>query len=203
MRKQVIALGLVAMAVLIASSASALSSINLVWKKSGTDTISPAPSATATVLIVLQGDSPEGVSGVFVSILFDTAELDFVSALEHSGPAARDSLGNQFEPIGAGVSVDESAGTILRFDSTSGLAPGCIACTVTLGSVVFHVTASTDNDGPNDVRIAIFQPAVDAIVSAVGGSSAGALTTASFGNAEVLPEPTTGLLIVGGLLGIG
>ena len=191
---------------LAAGSASALSSVNIIWKSSGTDTISPATSATVTALIVLSGDSPEGIGGVFVTILFDTGELDFISALEHTGKAAKVGMGNQFAPLNAGVAANEGTGTILGFDSAT-TATGCVGCTITLGSVVFHVAAPIDADGPNDVRLAVLPNGVDDIVSAAGGSSGGALTTASFGNAEIagaaVPEPTTALLVVGGLLGLG
>lgn len=187
------------------SAASALSSVDIVWKSNGTATITPSASDTITALIILTGDSPEGVGGVFVSILFDTAELDVVLVTEHVGPAAKVSMGNQFAPLAAGVTIDEAGGVILGFDSSSGLATGCISCTITLGSVVFHVTAPADFDGPNDVRLAVLSNGIDGIVSAFSGTSGGALTTASFGNAEVVgaPEPTTALLVVGGLLGLG
>ena len=196
-----IAVGVLFLA-LSAGSASALSSVNLIWKSSGTDTLSSA-EFSGILFIVLQGDSPEGIGGVFVTILFDTAELDFGHVHERSGASAKVGMGNQFAPLSAGVTVDEVTGTILGFDSAS-IATGCIGCTITLGSVLFWVTAPpADNDGPNDVRLAVLPNGIDAIVSAAGGSSGGALTTASFGNAEILPEPTTGLLIVGGLLGLG
>ena len=191
---------------LAAGSASALSSVNIIWKQSGTDTVSPAVSDVVTAAIVLQGDASEGIGGVFVTILFDTAELDVASVLEHSGKASKVGMGNQFAPLNAGTTVDEAGGQILGFDSAAGLATGCISCTITLGSVVFNVTAPADNDGPNDVRLAVLGNGIDAIVSAVGGTGGGATTTASFGNAEIagaVPEPTTALLVVGGLLGLG
>ena len=193
---------------LAAGSASALSSINIIWKSTGTDTIpaTPAVSTTVTAAIVLQGDATEGIGGVFVTILFDTAELDVASVLEHSGKASKVGMGNQFAPLNAGTTIDESGGQILGFDSAAGLSTGCLSCTITLGSVVFNVTAPADNDGPNDVRLAVLGNGIDAIVSAVGGSGGGATTTAAFGDAEIagaVPEPTTALLVVGGLLGLG
>jgi len=191
---------------LAAGSASALSSVNIIWKSSGTDTVSPTAGDVETALIVLQGDATEGIGGVFVTILFDTAELDVASVLEHSGKASKVGMGNQFAPLNAGVTIDESGGQILGFDSAAGLATGCLSCTITLGSVVFNVTAPADNDGPNDVRLAVLGNGIDAIVSAVGGTGGGATTTAAFGDAEIagaVPEPTTALLVVGGLLGLG
>ena len=198
-----IAVGVLFLA-LSAGSASALSSVNLIWKSSGTDTLSSA-EFSGILFIVLQGDSPEGIGGVFAAILFDTAELDFVSASEHSGKASKVGMGNQFAPLSAGVSANEGTGTILGFDSGT-TATGCIGCTITLGSVIFHVAAPADSDGPNDVRLSVQPNGIDDIVSAAGGSSGGALTNASFGNAEIaggVPEPTTALLVVGGLLGLG
>jgi len=201
---------------LAAGSASALSSVNIVWGTPGGpgnagngtvdgDSISPTASNTVTAMIVLAGDSV-GIGGVFVTILFDSAELDFVSALEHGGKAAKAGMGNQFAPVVGGVD-GSVAGTISGFDSSAGLATGCISCTITLGSVVFHVTAPADSDGPNDVRLTVASGGIDGILSAYGGSGGGALTTASFGNAEIVgaavPEPTTALLVVGGLLGLG
>lgn len=220
MRKLVLAVGLVLQmgSALIAGNAWAVSTVSLHWCANGFTTgsnpgrciggvtataISPTPGEIVMLKIVLQGDSPEGIGGVFVSILFDTAELDFVSAREHGGLASNVGTDNQFAPLAPGVSADEGAGEITRFDTAPGPFTGCIGCTITLGSVVFQVTAPSDNDGPNDVRLTVLPNGIDAITSAYGGSSGGAFTTANFGNAEILPEPTTGLLVAGGLLGLG
>jgi hypothetical protein len=190
-----------------AGSASALSSVNVLWKSNGLDTITPTAGQTVTAIIVLEGDSV-GIGGVFVTILFDTTELDVISVSENQGPAAKVGMGNQFAPLSAGVTIDEAGGQILGFDSAAGLSTGCINCTITIGSVVFNAVAPVGLAGTeSDVSLAVLPNGIDGIVSAFGGSLGGALTTAAFGDAEVvgaaLPEPTTALLVVGGLLGLG
>jgi len=188
-----------------AGSASAPSSVNVIWKSTGTNSIAPLAGQQITAVIVLQGDSV-GIGGVFVTVLFDTVELDVVSALEHSG--VKVSKGNSFSPLAAGTTIDEAGGQVLGFDSAAGLSTGCISCTITLGSVVFNAVAPANIPGNEiDVQLAVLPNGIDGIVSAFGGSLGGALTSANLGGAEVtgapVPEPTTALLVVGGLLGLG
>lgn len=187
---------------LAAGSASALSSISLIWFQTGTatiDTATFAPSSTVTAQIILQGDST-GVAGVFVSILFDPTELQAdLSQVVYEQPG-KVSKGNVFLPISAGVTVDNVNGQILGFDSTVGLATGCISCTVQLGTVVFHVVSGA-TDGIDAVT-AVLDNGIDAIVPAGGGTTTAQHNGASVDGA-VVPEPTTALLVVGGLLGLG
>lgn len=188
---------------LAAGSASALSSISLIWAQTGTATIDTAtygPSSTVTAQIILQGDST-GVAGVFVSILFDPTELQADLSQIVYEQTAKVSKGNTFAPISAGVTVDNVNGVILGFDSTVGLATGCISCTVQLGTVVFHVVAG-NGDGDIDAQTAVLPNGIDAIVP-VGGGTTTAQHNAAYVDGAVVPEPTTALLVVGGLLGLG
>jgi len=209
---------------LAAGTAQAVSSINIIWKSSETNTISPMmPSTLATALIVLEGDAT-GIGGVFVTILFDTNELDFISAKEHMGGASfantygwggKGGTQTLFHPVSPGVSAHEASGTIEGFDSFgsnvwgpydgSASGAGCISCTITLGSVIFRVTNPVDNDGPNDVRLAVLPG--DGVFSAAGGPNGYLTATPDFGSAEIagapVPEPATALLLVAGLLGCG
>ena len=161
----------VALALGLASSAGAVSSLSLVWKSTGTATVgnttsAPPPSLTASMVLV--GDST-GIAGVFVSFIFDYIDTAGTTTT-HGGvyvadgdelnsrnagngfPAfemnARVSMGNVFAPLTIGTTLTQDSngsvhGEIIKFDSTVGTSTGCISCTVTLGTVLFTTTAST------------------------------------------------------------
>lgn len=120
-------------------------------------------------------------------------------AVEHSGKASKVGMGNQFAPLSSGVTLDQESngsahGQILGFDSASGLATGCIACTITLGSIHFSTNTLEANASP-DVVAAVLPNGIDAMVSAPGGPGAGAEildSDVNWGAANVLPEPMAG-----------
>ena len=187
---------------LAAGSATAASSISLVWGHNLTATADASPSGSVaassqiTAHIVLSADAV-GVAGVFISVLFDTSELQAVAALEK---VAKVSMGNSFSPASPGFVIDNTAGEVTNLDWTVGLATGCISCTVTLGTVTFHVVSGVGGPGDIDAIAAVSNPGVDAII-AVGGADVSGTTI--FNGASVVPEPTTAILVVGGLLGLG
>ncbi|MEE3331719.1 MAG: hypothetical protein VX246_12685 [Myxococcota bacterium] len=219
-----------ALALGLAGSASANSSVDIIWANSGTattGTVSSAPPPTLSALVILRGDTPEGIGGVFVSILFDyvetamqdpdpacqgTCEIRVFNAdgneldadgppyaIENSGKAAEVGMGNQFSPLSGGVTLDQESdgadyGSIVDFDSSTGLSDGCVACTVTLGSVHFS-TNMLETDLNPDVVAAVLPNGIDTIVSAFSGSSGGAEIPDSrvdWGAASILPEPMAG-----------
>ena len=162
-------------------------------------------------MIVLQGDSV-GVGGVFVTISYDTVGLDAISAIEHSGKAVRIGMGNQFSPLPAGTTISEATGEIFNFGSAT-IATGCIHCTVTLGSVIFHVAGFPATQfGPHspfpnptpDIELTILPNGIDDIVSASGGPLPGTVVTATFGGLYVgsIPEPGTATLVSLGVVSL-
>ena len=201
---------------ILASSSYAASSISLVWSHTGTpdanicgESCGPGPgihppatiavSSTITANVVLQGDAV-GVHGVFVSFLYDVTELVLLSVTEH--PDVFVSPGNSFGVVSPGVMVDTTNGVIEHFDSYAGTDTGCLQCTVTLGTIRFHVIGGEHYE-PWDVIPAILDNSFDVIV-APGGANISSTTV--FNGAQVgalpLPEPTTGLLVALGLAGL-
>ncbi|MEE3331573.1 MAG: hypothetical protein VX246_11950 [Myxococcota bacterium] len=153
----------------LATSASALSSVELVWSNnssaSSPSVIAVSASNIVTANIVLHGDAV-GIAGVFVSIQFDPVELYAFNAHEHFTGNTGPGSGTSFGPVGPGVVIDNSAGWITNFDSAAGPPfVGCVNCTVTLGSVQFHAWGIW-NGGVNDVdvNLAVLPNGVDAIV---------------------------------------
>ena len=201
----------------LAPSARAASSLDLVWRATGTPTIgsagaTPPPSASADV--VLPADS-SGVRAVGVTFVFDFVQPDPINSpqtfvADGNELDARQPLGRElvvkldptttFGPLTPGYTfdpaMDESTGSspgfIADFDSlaTSG-SLGCLSCTVTLGTVLFSTTANTSSDGRPDVIAAVRNNGVDEIRDSAGVDiSAGV----QFGGANVVPEPVAASL---------
>ena len=189
----------------VAATASALPSVSFVWRAPqhgaviGTPSI--AASGTVTGDIVLTGDSSgPAVIGVFVSIEYDTSELTAVSVKELA-VANLPGMGNSMSPVTGGTG-ELTLGVITNWDSatlTTGLTDNSSR---TLGSVVFHVVAATGDASDVDVITTVNNLGTDTI------SGAGGVTlTANHVGASVIgpavPEPTTALLVVAGLAGLG
>ena len=140
--------------VLAASSASALSAIDMIWRNNGSATIStPTASASATITadVVITSDTV-GVIGVFVSFVYDTTELTFLSGGETA--SVKISMGNSFTPLAQGV-FENTAGFITNFDQAT-LSTGMVGGegARTLGSLIFHVVNPV-GDGEDDLIAAI------------------------------------------------
>jgi len=199
MKRSVAFIAVVVGMMLAGGASQAASSLSMIWKNNGLNTITgQVNSDTVTAIIVLVGDSSTGVSGVELNFTYNTAELDYVSSVEHSGKAAKVGMGNQFSPLNSSNTVaDDVAGTITGFDSAT-LAAGCLGCTITLGSITFHVTGELESSVPNDVVIS----PTSAVADTFNNVTVADLNAAELGGPPV-PEPTTALLVVGGLLGLG
>ncbi len=188
---------------LVAGGAQAIASVDVIWKGTTSSTaVSPAATSVITASFILRGDAT-GVFGIGFTIQYDTVELDAIGIKENAGSAAKVGKGNQFAPLVAGGTIDDLTGTVLGFDSAAGIgAPGCVNCTITLGSVQFHVANAANGPTDRDVIVGFFNAGVDGAINAAGGA-----VPVQFGDAAVtgptVPEPTTALLVVGGLLGLG
>ena len=195
-------LALVAAAVLVASSAQAVPSIKMIWRGVGATLVSPAASTTATADIVLVATT-ETVQGVFISIEFDATELQVVAATEFS-PINLPSMGNEFTPIIFGTTTDNGAGLVTLFDEAT-LATGLQGGnSVTLGSVTFHVVAATGEADDIDVIASVQNPGIDSLsLGTTVYCQATNPTGCDFVGARVTPEPTTALLLIAGIAGLG
>ncbi|MEE3332427.1 MAG: PEP-CTERM sorting domain-containing protein [Myxococcota bacterium] len=213
---------------LLPSTSGAVSSIDMVWEHNGSPIANPCPwnlevigscpavtvsaSSLITAAIVLRGDSV-GVGSVAITILFDTAELDVVSVTDFSFQARPNGGGvNWFLPVDYGVTIDEPGGVIHGFDQEARNVhldvpgAGCVACTVTLGSVRFHLlTGPYPERTPNDLDvIASVEPNGTDGVWAPDGSPASVVfngATVNEGHGFV-PEPGTGALVSIGVVAL-
>lgn len=202
--------GLIASAFLLlmcASTAHALPSIQIIWQDTQTPTLAASPSATAVADIVLRGEEPLVISGIFVSIEFDASELQAVGGRELFA-VNLPGMGNVFVPVGIGVTLDNVAGVVTNFDQAT--LEGGLATTDsrTLGSVRFHVLNPTGGTGEADVIVSLKNVGIDAIVldgDAIEAGPGRAMLIA-FDGADVIlaaPEPATGLLLLCGVAGLG
>lgn len=198
MKRTVAFIAVVVGMTLAGGAAQAASSISLIWASTSTPTITgTVNSQTITALIVLAADSVDGVAAVDLDFTFDTAELDFVKLTE---PGVNlPGMGNAFSPIVGGHDfLDEAAGIVEGFDQAT-TATGCIGCTVTLGSIQFHVVAPVGDASALDDVVA-----TGTVLSALATTpTVFAVTAGAEVEANTVPEPTTALLVVGGLLGLG
>jgi hypothetical protein len=194
---------------LMGTAASALPTINMIWRAPGvganigTATGGIGPSSTIFADIVLVADGVNTVTGVFISIAFDPTEL-FALGAQELNPVSLPGMGNQFSPISTGVFITETspgvqAGTITNFDQQT-TATGITTGTRTLGSVKFHVIAATGT-GEDDVIANLSNVGTDTISTPTGDITAN-FNGASV-NGPVVPEPTTAILVIAGLAGLG
>ena len=192
----------------ITSSASALPSVDLVWRNNQTATVgTPSVGASSTIVadIVLRGsgDANESVIGVFVSLQFDNTELNVLGAEERS-IINLPGMGNTLAPVGPGTVINQAAGTVSGFDVASTSAPGLsgLGQSRSLGSVRFHIIDATGDNTDIDVIAGLFNAQQDDITFSPGvGGSANFVGASVTG--PVVPEPTTAFLLLAGLAGLG
>ena len=186
-----------------ASTAHAVPSIRILWHENQSPTVAVSPSATVHADIVLQGEAPLVIAGVFVTIEFDESELQAIGGSE-LGMVNLPGMGNAFKPIEGGVDIDNVAGQVTLFDQAT-LATGfATSGSRTLGSVTFHVLNPTGGTGEADVIVSLANTGIDAIV--IDGvtieAGPGRAAHIAFEGADVIlaavPEPATGLLLLGG-----
>jgi len=181
------------------SSAHALPSIAMIWRGSGATIVSPAASSAHIADIVLTTDVLT-IQGVFISIEFDATELQATGALELP-TVGLPGMGNEFAPITVGTTIDNVAGLVTLFDEAT-LATGLVGGnTRTLGSVAFHVVAAANDASDIDVIASLQNTGIDALTTAGGGTTNGTFVGASI--TGPVPEPTTALLVIAGLAGLG
>ena len=193
----------------ITSSASALPSIDIVWKANQTNSIgTPSVGASSTVVadIVLRGSgsTAQSVVGVFITVAFDASELQAESAFEI--PTVNlPGMGNTLSPISVGTNIDNSAGKVQGFDWANASAPGLSGSgqSRTLGSVTFHIVDATGDASDVDVVGELSNAGVDEITFAPGVGGDAAFGGASVTGPAVVPEPTTAFLVLAGLAGLG
>jgi len=188
--------------VLFAGSAQALSSVEMIWRNNGSATIGTPSingSSTITADIVITSDTV-GVIGVFVSFVYDASELTFLTGGENA--SVKISMGNSFTPLAAGV-FENTAGFITNFDQAT-LSTGMVGGegARTLGSLIFHVSNPTGDNSDIDIIAGILNPGIDSIETTSGSSTANFFGASVTGPPPV-PEPTTALLLIAGLAGLG
>jgi len=187
-----------------AGSAQAISSIDFVWTGSDTPTLSPvtanlAPGAVYTGKIVLTVSSSDPTPYLItLSLSFDTFELDFVQAWEYSAKYPGGLNPARYDPITAGVSVDEANGVVSQLDWSGNFASAspCFAtCVLTLGTINFRVanTSAEPASQDRDIRLGLFTPVTDGVFT-----YAGAAVPVAFGTAAV-PETAASVLLVAGI----
>jgi hypothetical protein len=205
-----------------ASPAAALSSIDVIWRSTGTSTVAVSTSNDVTLIadIVLKVESGAStVSAVGLSFVVDEDsenELDVLGVREFTS-VDLPGMGNVFNPLLTGTNTLEpgcapfsSCGPALieLFDQgtlDTGATPGT---TATLGSIKFSTNYRriTRFDGGPDVRPLVQLNGFDGIVDSTGNRCVGEVPRNDcpyeFNGAFVIPEPTTSALIVVGL-GLG
>ena len=206
MQKRILAVAAMTASMFIASSASAINSIDITWRGLGSEVcaasptqcadlglggLTVAPSSTLIADLVLTADAA-GVIGVGVTVLYDATEVGYVSGQEFTS-VNLPGMGNIMTPLSLGV-ID--GGDRLNGFDQAPLATGLISGTATLGSFKFHISSGV-GDGA-DIIAAVVPGTADDIIAGGGG-----VTTAIFNGASVTPEPTTAILPLAGVAGLG
>jgi len=188
-----------------AGRAQAVSSIDFVWLESGTPTLSAGTANvsagtvhTGAIVLTLEGPFPILIT---ISLLYDTFELDFVQAWEHSAHIPPAMSPYQYDPVTAGVQVDEANGVVNQLDWSRNAPEIPLSCeavcsvTLTLGTIQFSVANPSGEPvfQDRDIQLGLFTPGVDGVFD-IGG----VVVPMAFGDAAV-PEPTEALLLVAGL----
>jgi hypothetical protein len=194
---------------LFSSSAQALPSIDVVWRTNQAASLSASVSSTVTADIVLRGSSSSVVTGVFLTIGFDREELHAIGAKEFL-TVNLPSMGNLFSPVVPGVVIDNLTGRVTNFEQATLSTGLATSDSRTLGSVRFHVENPTGGSGDEDVRASLENAGIDALIigSETLEAGPGVQAAVNFGAASIdpiglLPEPSTPLLVVGGLSMLG
>ena len=203
-------------AALVPMSASATSSLSMVWESAGnTPTLVATQSSVERANILAVGDTA-GIGGIFVSFNFDN-ELTIAPVASIPGcggcmtPGGREQaeslpgMGNDFTSNLPGYNRNQVAATgtdntgVLGSYDVTASDTGLISATRTLGSVWFMVEgANIADDGP-DLDVVILNDAFDAVLAASGANIS---STVLLNSASVVPEPTSvglGLVALGSL----
>jgi hypothetical protein len=186
---------------LFSGTAQAINSVDIVWRGFGFTVATPTVTESSILIadIVLTADTA-GISGVGISIAFDASELQYMSGVEFTS-VNLPGMGNVFNPLAIGVSSDNTGGLITGFDQADLAGVGLVASTRTLGSMKFHVGPGRYGLDPLDLDIiANSSGQADGFVDSAGAPLANPVV---FNGASVTPEPTTALLLIAGIAGLG
>lgn len=198
---------LAVLAVLGAASAAKAISIDLVWSGSGTNVTAAGGggSATLTLEVYATFTVPPGLSGLAVSVSWDDNALTVVNCTLANTAGPQYVAGGSFQPLlGAGATCPTApsgpgyqGGLDQQTPIGSGLpylpGPG----SVHIADLQFHVTAMFFG---NTVVQSLMNPLPDGW----GDNNLAFSLNAVFGTARarLAPEPTTGMLVGTGLLGL-
>jgi hypothetical protein len=159
------------------------------------DTITPGIQSTRGTLGpftagLVMTVGPGGVSSYGISALFDNTELSLAGA-----PAS-----TELQPLGGGgfnftagvASESQVLGQVYTFEAaTFGLGPA--STSITIGTISYTVTALV-NDGVPDITLGFYNAGVDGLFD-----NAGLPVVPVIADASVVPEPSAGVLLLGGM----
>lgn len=158
------------------------------------DTITPGIQSTRSTLPpftagLVMTVGPGGVSSYGISALFDNTELSLVGA-----PAS-----TELQPLPGGFnftvgvsSESQALGRVYTFEAaTFGLGP--VNTSFTIGTINFTGTALV-NDGLPDITLGLYNFGIDGLFD-----NAGNAVVPVFADGFVVPEPSTGTLLVCGM----
>jgi hypothetical protein len=206
-------IGLAAAVLFVAGQAQATSSIDLQWQNTGTSTVTVSSVAGTTLIadVVVAADTA-GIKGMVFSFVFDADlrdELNWVGGAETVG-VGKCGSGCSFAPASPGFtdvqieSTSTTAGVVGSFDSFT-LNGSLVSKTRTMGTIIFSTNALNVVDDGVDIQITLLNNALDAIIPTAGGTITANLGggVVNSGRPPTVPEPTTALLMVAGVLGLG
>jgi hypothetical protein len=215
MLKMMRTIGLAAAVLLVAGQAQAVSSINLIWGGVGSSTVTVSSVSDTSIVgnVVVTADA-QGIKGLGVSFVFDA---DLGNELNWTGAGKELSVvkcgsGCTFSPADQGFpntmieSDSTTVGMVGTFDQVTTNVIGLVGKTRTMGTIVFSTNALNVVDDGIDVQITVLGNGIDDVVDSSGNVITGIV---SFGGGTVnsgrppVPEPSTALLMVAGVLGLG
>jgi hypothetical protein len=188
----------VAVGVLGLSSAATALTVDLLWAGSGTNVTGTAFAGSEVVTLDVYATFalPPGLSGVAVSISWDTNALSLVSCDVTNKQTV---AGGSFLPLlgSRSACLAASPGLQPAMDQQAGWLPYLgTGGTLDIGSLVFHVIGA----GGNTVVSSFFNPAGDGWLDNAYAFSLNA--TLNDATVHVIPEPTTAILVGLGFMGL-
>ncbi|MEE2665627.1 MAG: thrombospondin type 3 repeat-containing protein, partial [Myxococcota bacterium] len=167
-------------------------SIDMIWRSSGAATLPLPPGPSTEIADIVLRTNEQTVTGVFISIEFDNGELQATAARELA-VVNLPGMGNQFGPVIAGTTIDNSAGLVTMFDEAT-IATGLVGGNSrTLGSVTFHVVNASSGSFDIDVIASLQNTLFDAILGPSGVPIAATFVGASVtGSGEPPPSDQDG-----------
>jgi hypothetical protein len=214
MLKMMRTIGLAAAVLLVASQAQAVSSINLIWGGVGSSTVTVSSSVNTTLLgnIVVTADAA-GITAIGISFEWDNDLRDELNwtGMGKETPGVKCGSGCLFNPVIQGYTevyvesaLGSNGGVVGTFDQVTTNVTGLVSKTRTMGTIVFSTNALNVVDDGIDVQIVVLNNGIDGIVDSNSNIISGIVSLGGGTvNSGVVPEPTTALLMVAGVLGLG